>query len=249
MGVHLLERGDITLLKVYDAESQPATVAVNACATSKCPGICLNTPQGPVCRCPDNFTLNANGLQCIPQVMLSEPSENCTSGFQCIKSKQCVNTKDVCDGFDDCNDGSDESSISNGPCNINKCDLNLHFVCNNRCYQRALLCSSIVYCKDGTDQQNCETHTCNNNEFTCAKSGKCIQLSWVNDGVADCGEYIEFNLISILFDERVPHKIGPDDSSDEMTEFDIEEKCPEFDCKNGKCRPFSDVCDGIDQCG
>ncbi|XP_067627209.1 prolow-density lipoprotein receptor-related protein 1 isoform X1 [Eurosta solidaginis] len=226
--IHLVERGDTSHLKVFDPISQPATVAMNACAKSKYPGICLNTPPGPVCRCPDNFTLNANGLQCIPQVKLNEPTGNCTSGFQCAKTKQCVDTKDVCDGFDDCSDGSDESSEQNGPCNTKKCDLSLHFICNDRCYQRALLCSSIVYCKDGTDQLNCEKHTCNSNEFTCAKSGKCIQLSWVNDGVADC---------------------GPDDSSDESAEYTLDEKCPEFDCKNGKCRPFSDVCDGIDQCG
>ena len=222
------ERGRTSNLKIFDISSQPSSLS-NACSKSKCPGLCFNTPNTSICRCPDNFILSDSGSQCISSTKSFElENKNCTTGFQCVKSRQCVDVKDLCDGFDDCDDGSDESNIGDGPCNPKKCDLNLHFVCNERCYQRSLLCSPIGYCLDGTDHQNCETHSCNSNEFTCAKSGKCIQLAWVNDGMADC---------------------GPDDSSDEEGEDFLEEKCAEFECHNGVCRPFSAVCDGVDQCG
>lgn len=179
--------GRTTHLKVFDLSAQPIHANdADACAQSKCPGICLKTPQGAVCRCPDRFTLNANGSQCIAIVEFDKPS-NCTSGFECLKSKQCVDNKDLCDGFDDCDDGSDESSNENGPCNPKKCDTNLHFICDNRCYQRSLRCSSITYCSDESDQKNCENNVCNKNEFKCVKSGKCISLAWLNDGADDCG--------------------------------------------------------------
>jgi len=42
---------------------------------------------------------------------------------------------------------------------------------------------------------------------------------------------------------------GPDDDSDETSETIFGSKCPEFDCNNGRCRQFADICDGIDNCG
>ncbi|XP_030387623.1 low-density lipoprotein receptor-related protein 1 [Scaptodrosophila lebanonensis] len=233
--MHLQQTGRASDLRIFDVATQPMPQTPSACALSKCPGLCLNTPKGAICRCPDRYTLNGTGTHCIPQLasVLTPVRANCTSGFQCRSTRQCIDGKDLCDGFDDCDDGSDESSDAYGPCNPLSCDKTLHFVCNGRCYQRALLCSSIAYCSDGSDQRNCEHNTCNSNEFTCEKSGRCIQQSWVNDGVIDC---------------------GPDDDSDESGEdvtdiFLSGSKCPEFDCGNGRCRQLSDLCDGIDNCG
>ncbi|XP_001985922.2 low-density lipoprotein receptor-related protein 1 isoform X2 [Drosophila grimshawi] len=230
--VHLQPSGNAVDLRIFDVATQPLPQTPSSCALSKCPGMCLNTPKGAICRCPDGYTLNGTGTHCIPQLTPSTVAapvrSNCTSGHQCRSTQQCIDGKDLCDGFEDCDDGSDESNDAQGPCNPQTCDKKLHFVCNGRCYQRALLCSSIAYCSDGSDQMNCEHNTCNSNEFTCEKSGRCIQLTWVNDGVVDC---------------------GPDDGSDESSDVFFGSKCPEFDCGNGRCRQFSDICDGLDNCG
>lgn len=226
--VHLQRSGRAANLRIFDVAIQPLAQAPSACSQSKCPGMCLNTPKGAICRCPDGFTLNGTGSHCIPQLLQPRILPNCSSGFMCRSSWQCIESKDLCDGFVDCENGFDESSELNGPCNPNVCDKTHNFVCNGRCYQRSLLCSSITYCSDGSDQANCEQSTCNSNEFTCALSGRCIQMSWVNDGVIDC---------------------GPDDDSDESAEIFFGSKCPEFDCGNGRCRQFPDVCDGTDNCG
>ncbi|XP_043066692.1 low-density lipoprotein receptor-related protein 1 isoform X1 [Drosophila bipectinata] len=226
--VHLQRSGRAANLRIFDVAIQPTAQAPSACSLAKCPGMCLNTPKGAICRCPDGFTLNGTGSHCIPQLIQPRILPNCSSGFLCRSSWQCIESKDLCDGFVDCDNGFDESSEPHGPCNPSNCDKSHNFVCNGRCYQRSLLCSSITYCSDGFDQANCEHSTCNSNEFTCALSGRCIQMSWVNDGVIDC---------------------GPDDDSDESAEIFFGSKCPEFDCGNGRCRQFADVCDGTDNCG
>lgn len=230
--VHLQPAGNAIDLRIFDVATQPLPQQPSACALSKCPGMCLNTPKGAICRCPDGYTLNGTGTHCIPQLkpatMATPARSNCTSGFQCRSTQQCIDSKDLCDGFEDCEDGTDESNAAGDPCNLRSCDKKLHFACNDRCYQRALLCSSLSYCQDGSDHLNCDHITCNSNEFTCEKSGRCIQLSWVNDGVIDC---------------------GPDDVSDESSDLYFGNKCAEFDCGNGQCRQFAEVCDGLDNCG
>ncbi|XP_055918086.1 low-density lipoprotein receptor-related protein 1 isoform X3 [Eupeodes corollae] len=225
--VYALVRGHTTNLKVFETTEQP--IESNKCATIKCPGICFNTPKGPVCACPDEFSLNGTGDKCIPKIDTNNDDifvKNCT-GFLCKRTKECINLKDLCDGFDDCVDGSDEDYSEYGQCHAKNCDLNTHFVCDIvRCFQRSLLCSSIAYCMDGTDHMNCETKSCSSTEFRCEKSGKCIPKTWVRDGVWDC---------------------GPGDRSDEsVIEMDM---CLEFECDNKHCIPFTEHCDGVDHCG
>lgn len=42
--------------------------------------------------------------------------------FQCINNGECIDMKLTCDGENDCDDGSDEAFLNDGPCNAkNNC--------------------------------------------------------------------------------------------------------------------------------
>ena len=69
--------------------------------------------------------------------------------------------------------------------------------------------------------------TCENTHFKCAKSGRCLAMSWRCDGDHDC---------------------GADDRSDE--ENCVEKTCPpdEFKCNSGQCILLKWKCDGEKDC-
>ncbi|XP_055372745.1 prolow-density lipoprotein receptor-related protein 1 [Condylostylus longicornis] len=226
-GVIFSDGGQVNYLKIFNKKLQTGT---NNCSNKWCPGLCLQTPRigGGVCKCPDGTSLSAHGKSCIANLDIDLQWTNCTNGFVCRDQKECIETKDLCDGIEDCDDGSDEDYSEKGSCHIFNCDRKYNFICDSiRCVRRSSLCSrSLPICKDGTDQMNCTDRICNEHEFTCRKTRKCIPQSWVNDGIMDCGS---------------------DDISDE--ELSVHTECSEFECKNGYCIPFLNVCDGLDNCG
>ncbi|KAI8430576.1 hypothetical protein MSG28_000798 [Choristoneura fumiferana] len=99
---------------------------------------------------------------------------------------QCLDSNKICDGTEDCSDGSDELQC-------NKCDGPDDFRCGNgECINIALRCNTFTDCTDLTDELDCNTtmtstHECTDEEFTC-KNNRCINNHFFCDGNDDCDD-------------------------------------------------------------
>jgi hypothetical protein len=145
--------------------------------------------------------------------------------FTCA-NKKCIPITFVCDGENDCDDGSEEG-IEECPKNAT-CAKNEFRCKSGRCIPDHWQCDHEQDCNDGSDEDEhvCKQKVCGVDEFTCrSASGECVPLTWMCDDTADCS-----------------------DGSDEKA---CNETCrsDEFTCKNGKCIQKRWVCDLEDDCG
>lgn len=216
-------------IKVYDNKAQGGE---NDCSSNNmnCPELCLSTPNGGTCACTEGYDYQTSNKSCTKLVNYKPPMRCAENYFQCAKTKGCVSKKYVCDGFDDCGDGSDESTAKDGPCEYIKCNEN-EFKCdNNRCISKLWVCDGDNDCLEGSDESplRCQT-SCPSHQFTCNITGRCIPKAWTCDGEPDCGQ---------------------NDTSDEHEKCANHPTCLpfEFKCANNHCIPRELFCNGEDNC-
>lgn len=69
--------------------------------------------------------------------------------FECHNGA-CVPNTDVCDGFNDCSDGSDEAHCGNCLSGFFSC------FASGRCVPNTDVCDAIDDCSDGSDEEDCD---------------------------------------------------------------------------------------------
>ncbi|CAI5513654.1 unnamed protein product [Closterium sp. Naga37s-1] len=147
-------------------------------------------PDSPpaVAECPKGERRCSNGA-CVKIGMLCTLSLQCTAGqFRCHDSSGCVPDEAVCDGQEDCNDGSDESGDD---CElISGCLAQGLAACpaDSQCISLRKFCDGVNDCKSGSEEGEdfCSTYRCPRGTFKCPSSPLICRPGAMCDGKNHC---------------------------------------------------------------
>ncbi|CAD5231650.1 unnamed protein product [Bursaphelenchus xylophilus] len=170
-------------------------INTNPCSSQSCSHICTlqynqrsDNRWSYGCLCPLGYSkIKQNNNVCEANLICKHWE------FPCQNGQQCIHISKKCDGWNDCNDQSDESPLK---CNAKKSsNISMDWVCDDRqgSIKKHKLCDGHSDCSDGSDEVYCRCSE-PSKQFDCmlwtyshtTMDDGCISRSTICDGKKDC---------------------------------------------------------------